>query len=192
MWGPPFWGCPAINTHARTHTQTHTNTQAHTRTQAFVHIPGLDVAPQMDRDFLMRLVRQYPDSYFILNRRNVSLHVRSIKHWIIDMTGHRCHGLTLTACWTDADLPGLAAGVGGKEGELEAWILGHYDRVAALFANEFAHLRFLDLEIESDPTSALQSFLGDGGLPSHVQLDKFKWGVHNTNTKASYVRSSRD
>jgi hypothetical protein len=58
--------------------------------------------------------------------------------------------------------------------------------------DEFARLRFLDLEIESDPTSALQSFLGDGGLPSHIKLDKFKWGVHNANTNASYVRISRD
>ena len=131
-------------------------------------------------------------SYFILNRRNVSHHVRSIKHWPIDMSGHRCHGLTLQSCWTDADLPGLSAGVGGKEGELEAWILDYYERVAALFADEFARLRFLDLEIESDPTSALQSFLGDGGLPSHIKLDKFKWGVHNANTNASYVRISRD
>ncbi len=55
------------------------------------------------------------------------------------------------------------------------------------------HLRFLDLEIESDPTSALQSFLGDGGLPSHIQLfDKLKWGVPIMNTNASYMLISRD
>ena len=64
---------------------------------------------------------------------------------------------TLQQCWTDAELPHLPAGVGGREGELEEWITNYYKMVSNVMnSRDFAHIRYLDLEIETDPTQVIR------------------------------------
>lgn len=109
-------------------------------TQADVCIPahGLNFWPQLDFDLLRQIREHHPTCWFLLNRRDPVKVCDSIDRWP-----------SLRQRITEADIPGLPAGVGADDDDMIAWIEGHY---AACHEHLGSDPYFADIDIESDAT----------------------------------------
>jgi hypothetical protein len=142
----------------------------HVITQADVCMPGkthdgeeLNFWPQLDFEVIDAIVSHNPTIKFVLNRRSVSDLVRSIDQW-----GWLRERLTVS------EIIGLPRGKGRSEGELEAWIEGHY---AACTDRFVGNPNFLDFDIaDPDAKERIERFSG-------VELPW--WGVVNKNPRSS-------
>merc|ERR1712217_490029 len=119
--------------------------------------------PQMTHFDILH--QQYPDSKFILMKRNITNHISSINKW-----GNLRKRLTL------GDVPYLPPGKGEKDEELRAWIEGHYRKVHDYFTRS-APNQYLEIQLEDaddDKIAALRQFL-------HCQQCNFSMvhGNHN-------------
>ena len=111
--------------------------------------------PQIE--FYKLLYAQYPNSFFILNSRNITNHIQSIKHWnnLQDQ---------IAKCNIKGYLP---SGKGKTDKDLADFMQKYYKDVAHFFNKEHQNALFLDLDIESkDAKSRLQRFFG---------CDKLSW-----------------
>ena len=119
------------------------------------------VFPQMSHYKL--LLQQYPDSKFILCKRDISKHIDSIDRWN-----------NLRQRIVDLNLPYLPKGRGSTDQELKEWIEDHYGRVEDFFKRE-APGKLLSVWLEDNPVESLANFLhcyGEYKLPHHNSNNK--------------------
>ena len=123
----------------------------------------MNVWPQIQ--YLEELDRYYPGSKFILNTRNITDHVRSIRNW-----------KNMRDRLIANEVPGLPAGIGGAAGELENWIESHNQRVRSYFAGREEDF----MEVQLGVTSAEQicKFLTADGCPMQ-NLTKANMNPHD-------------
>ena len=121
---------------------------------------GKNCWPQTDWALLAAIRAKYPGAKFILSYRDPAKHAGSMRRW---------SNLGKTRL-PDNAVPGLPAGFGAKQGELERWIAGHAAFCRQVFrgADDF-------LEYDVEDTGArdrIAAFLG---------LDLPWWGKANAN-----------
>ena len=97
------------------------------------------------------LNEQYPNSLFILLRRNITKHILSIDNWG-----------GLRERFINADLPYLPPGKGKTDKELEIFIKNHYENVTKYF-NKVAPNKLLTYDIENDKLDKLLDFIHCSG-----------------------------
>jgi hypothetical protein len=138
--------------------------------------PKINYWPQLDFDLLATVRRYHPQCVFILNRRNPQKIVESMGR----------HG-TMRNRIVNAEIAGLAKGVGAEDEELRAWIERHYANCGERFSSD---RYYLEVDIASpDAGERLSAILG---------VDLRWWGIVNdTSTreakrKASIVEATLD
>ena len=119
------------------------------------------VVPQLS--YYQLLLKQYPNSMFILMKRNVTAHINSIDRW------NNMRNRT-----TEENLPYLPAGRGKTDKELTIWIEGHYERVTEYFDAVAPH-QLLVVSLEEQPAQHISEFLHCPGNHS--------WPHSNANQK---------
>lgn len=122
---------------------------------------GENFWPNLDFNMLCAVRRHHPECLFVLNRRAPEKIVSSIARWS-----------DLRKRITNADIPGLPRGFGGKDQHLLTWIEGHHAACATVFGND---PHYLDLDIEaSDARERLSAAMG---------IEMAWWGVANVNAE---------
>lgn len=96
----------------------------------------------------IELYQQYPNSLFILMKRNITKHLISINNW---------NNMRLR--FIEQDIPYLPKGKGKTDKELTQWIQDHYRNVSLYFRQQ-SDARFLVFDIEQDSVEILQDFFG--------------------------------
>lgn len=100
----------------------------------------------------------YPNATFILNLRPVEKWIRSVSKW----TGDRRRSGTgyLRQVLTRCDFPGLPAGKGGDDADLEAFYNGHSDRVREFVRRHPSH-KLVEVNIEeADAAKVMEEAFG--------------------------------
>lgn len=92
------------------------------------------------------LLEQYPDSKFVLVKRNISEHIQSIDDF------------KMRTKLVSSNIPYLPRRRGNNDREMRIWIQSHYHRVTQYF-NAMAPDHFLDVWLEENPLSQIASFL---------------------------------
>nr|WP_246664715.1 sulfotransferase [Rhodoblastus acidophilus] len=132
-------------------------------TQADVCIDGMNYWPNLDFSIYEAIRKSYPECKFLLNYREPRKIVDSICRWN-----------NLQQRLTDATIPGLPAGFGGKREHLLRWIETHFAALDAYFKDS---PNYMTLDVESaDAPIRLGAFMG-----RPIQW----WGVANENKKTS-------
>jgi len=117
------------------------------------------VYPQLDYNLLLNTFRQ-SSVKFILNYRDPKKIINSFNRW------HNNARKRLI----DANVPGLPAGFGNKDSEIEKWIEDHFKFCREQFSNS---KKFLEIDIESNNVKQkLESFL---------DIEIKWWGQANAN-----------
>ena len=101
----------------------------------FTFPPNRCYYPQVE--VLEEMHRYHPDMVFILNTRNVSRWVKSVKNWS-----------TMKNRMAKCNITGFPRGVGNDDAELTKWYLDHYQRVRD-FAKQHPSMNFVEVDIES-------------------------------------------
>ncbi len=99
--------------------------------------PQVNVWAQLDYGLLERVRERYPDLLFILQKRNIADTIASIDAW-----------QNFRDLITRYRVPGLPAGVGADDRDLERWIEAHYAEIRSRFGAG----RFVEFDI-ADPAA---------------------------------------
>lgn len=112
-----------------------------------LHPEPVNLWPQLELPVLDAIRHHHPDCLFLLNTRPVNNWIRSLTNW-----------KDLRQRMTDAEIPYLPAGIGGKDEELRDWIEGHWQRMREFFKDD----RFIEINVENGPDcgAVLSALLG--------------------------------
>uniref|UniRef100_A0A7S1DZ08 Uncharacterized protein n=2 Tax=Hemiselmis andersenii TaxID=464988 RepID=A0A7S1DZ08_HEMAN len=125
---------------------------------AYLQIPdciilsSMEIYPQID--FLDIMTAQYPDSLFVLNKRDIKSHIRSIDKWLYDDKRQ----LMMRDALVAANIPGLPPGKGREDAELAEWLEWFYHRTRQ-HISQLPGSRFLEFTIEDDFAARVNDFL---------------------------------
>lgn len=130
-------------------------------TQPDATFPGTFVCwPQMVPDLVADLRRRHPQAVLLLLTRDPACTAASMARW----KDYRARPV-------EARIPGLPAGIGAEDGELAAWIDGHYADCRARYG---ADPRFLEADI-ADPHTPQR-------IADALGIKRLAWwGVRNAN-----------
>jgi len=121
---------------------------------------GQSFWPQLNYDLLQQLLEEDKSVHFILNYRDPTKLINSMKRW------HNNFHYRLIK----NDIPGLPCGKGKTDSELQDWVRNHYELVRNKFSKSD---RYIELNIEDN--------LVREKLSKFLKIPINWWGVENKN-----------